>query len=108
MLYEVITGEVYAFWNGDKRMNVAKINMDSISLIPETYRVIFTPDSNTWDMAGIEGPYCVKHEDTYYLFYSSWTRGYEIGYARASNPLGPWFKYINNPIYGAQSKPACA
>jgi beta-xylosidase len=43
-----------------------------------------------WDSIGIEGAYVVKHAGTYYLFYSSWTRGYEIGYATAAKIDGPW------------------
>ena len=57
-----------------------------------------------WDSIGIEGAYVVKNEGTYYLFYSSWTRGYEIGYATAKSMTGPWTKHHNNPFYGAQNK----
>ena len=62
---------------------------------------------HTWDAIGIEGAYVIKHEDTYFLFYSSWTRGYEIGYATAPKVTGPWTKHDGEPIYGAQSKGAC-
>ncbi|BDD12628.1 hypothetical protein FUAX_50600 (plasmid) [Fulvitalea axinellae] len=57
-----------------------------------------------WDSAGIEGAYVIKRKGTYYLFYSSWTRGYEIGYATAKNIAGPWTKAKQNPIYGGQNK----
>lgn len=60
-----------------------------------------------WDSQGFEGAYVIKREDTYYLFYSSWTRGYEIGYATANSINGPWKKADNNPIYGATSKDLC-
>ncbi|GAB3655165.1 glycoside hydrolase family 43 protein [Echinicola sediminis] len=60
-----------------------------------------------WDSEGIEGAYVIKRNDTYYLFYSSWTRGYEIGYATANDINGPWKKASNNPIYGATSKKLC-
>ena len=60
-----------------------------------------------WDGIGIEGAYCIKREGLYYLFYSSWSRGYEIGYATATNPFGPWEKYEGNPVYGAQNKMKC-
>ena len=60
-----------------------------------------------WDSIGIEGAYIVKRGDTYYLFYSSWTRGYEIGIATAKKITGPWTKSPKNPVYGAQSKNAC-
>lgn len=60
-----------------------------------------------WDSQGFEGAYVIKREDTYYLFYSSWTRGYEIGYATSKSINGPWIKADNNPIYGATSKDLC-
>ena len=63
---------------------------------------------HTWDAIGIEGAYVIKNKGTYYLFYSSWTRGYEIGYATASKITGPWTKHASNPFYGAMNKNACA
>ncbi|KMT66836.1 glycoside hydrolase family 43 protein [Catenovulum maritimum] len=57
-----------------------------------------------WDSIGIEGAYVIKEKGTYYLFYSSWTRGYEIGYATAKSITGPWTKHSNNPFYGAMNK----
>lgn len=61
----------------------------------------------TWDAVGIEGSYVLKNNNTYYLFYSSWTRGYEVGYATASKITGPWTKHGNESFYGAQSKVDC-
>ena len=62
---------------------------------------------HTWDSIGIEGAYVIKRNGTYYLFYSSWTRGYEIGYATAPKITGPWTKAAENPFYGEQSEAAC-
>ncbi|MBQ8673903.1 MAG: glycoside hydrolase family 43 protein [Bacteroides sp.] len=50
---------------------------------------------------GREAPSCWKRNGRYYLLYSSWTRGYEIGYATAPAITGPWTKGAANPIYGA-------
>lgn len=104
-------GKVYAYWNGAKRMFAAEVDLQKAKpILPAGQKeasVIFTPDEDTWDSIGIEGPYVIKHKGIYYLFYSSWSRGYEIGYATASHPLGPWTKYKNNPIYGDQSPAAC-
>ncbi|MEM9986521.1 MAG: family 43 glycosylhydrolase, partial [Bacteroidota bacterium] len=60
-----------------------------------------------WDAIGIEGAYVIEHQGTYFLFYSSWTRGYEIGYATAPAITGPWTKYEGNPFYGAQNQATC-
>ena len=58
-----------------------------------------------WDSAGIEGAYVIKHGEKYYLFYSSWTDGYNIGYAVADKITGPWTKSTDNPIYGSLTRP---
>lgn len=60
-----------------------------------------------WDSQGIEGAYVIKRNGVYYLFYSSWTRGYEVGYATATSIKGPWKKASNNPIYGGTTKKLC-
>ncbi len=60
-----------------------------------------------WDSQGIEGAYVIKRNGIYYLFYSSWTRGYEVGYATATSIKGPWKKADNNPIYGATKPTLC-
>ncbi|MFC1652999.1 family 43 glycosylhydrolase [Planctomycetota bacterium] len=109
--FEDDDGKVYAYWNGAKRMYAAEVDMAAMKpILPQggdEPLIVFTPTPGTWDSIGIEGPYVIKHEDVYYMFYSSWSRGYEIGYATAINPLGPWTKFPGNPIYGAQSKGAC-
>ncbi|TFH38880.1 MAG: hypothetical protein E4G95_02540, partial [Bacteroidia bacterium] len=54
-----------------------------------------------WDGAGIEGAHVIKHDSTYYMFYSSWTQGYAVGYATSENIYGPWTKDKANPLFGA-------
>lgn len=48
-----------------------------------------------------EGPWMIKHNGTYYLFYSG-SNGqsvyYSVGYATAPTPLGPFTKYPDNPV----------
>ena len=48
-----------------------------------------------------EGPWMLKHNETYYLMYSgSGANGpeYAIGYATSKSPQGPFSKYAGNPI----------
>jgi hypothetical protein len=56
------------------------------------------PNSNIrWN----EGPNVIKHDSLYYLMYSANAydnANYDVGYATASSPLGPWTKYSGNPI----------
>jgi beta-xylosidase len=48
-----------------------------------------------------EGPFVVKHGQTYYMMFSTGHyrhQGYSLGYATAPGPLGPWAKADNNPV----------
>lgn len=48
-----------------------------------------------------EGPWMLKHKGTYYLLYSGTganSLNYAIGYATATNPMGPFVKHAGNPI----------
>jgi len=109
--FEDDSAKVYAYWNGAKRMYAAEVDMVTMKpVFPEGVDeplVVFHPTPGTWDSIGIEGPYVIKRRGTYIMFYSSWSRGYEIGYATATHPLGPWTKFVGNPIYGAQDRGTC-
>jgi xylan 1,4-beta-xylosidase len=100
-------GKVYLFTSG---INVQEIDLENVCLIGERKQILTPGEEHSWDGGkdvGIEGPGVIKRNDTYYLFYSSWGRGYEVGYAAARNILGPWTKCKDNPIYGAQSRARC-
>lgn len=134
--FEDDDGSVYAFWNRGREFGIgfAQIDLETGTFLTEPLSAItpapvdyaYDEDGNLltepnylgrpvpkvakyhdWDAIGIEGAYVIQKNDTYYLFYSSWTRGYEIGYATASSVTGPWTKHPENPFYGAQSKAAC-
>ena len=55
-------------------------------------------------VGGIEGPYVIKREGTYFMFFSSWTRRYEVGLLKSSSPLGPWELVSREPIFGTRKK----
>ena len=103
--FEDDDGKVFAYWNESRKITGSEVDLTTMSLKKKHY--FFTTEEGAWDQVGIEGAFMLKHEEIYYLFYSSWSRGYEIGYATSSNPLGPFVKYAGNPIYGAQYKPTC-
>lgn len=135
--FEDTDGKVWAFWNQGRNFGIGFAEIDlasgkfltepqsAIKPAPVTYDINSEGDTlkvpgydgrpipkvakyHDWDAIGIEGAYVIKENDRYYLFYSSWTRGYEIGYATADKITGPWTKYEGNPFYGAMSKEACA
>ncbi|HOY54665.1 MAG TPA: family 43 glycosylhydrolase [Opitutaceae bacterium] len=57
-----------------------------------------------WMIGGIEGPFVIKREGTYFMFFSTWTRGYEVGLLKSKSPLGPWTLVSPEPIFGTRKK----
>ena len=54
-----------------------------------------------------EGPFMLKHNDLYYLFYSAnhfKSQDYAVGYAVSESPFGPFRKYENNPVLVSDGK----
>ncbi len=107
--YEDKDEKVYAFFNRDKIIHVTEVDLENMKPVDKPIPCFAAGkmEYGDWDEIGIEGAYCINKDGQYYLFYSSWSRGYEIGYATANHPLGPWTKYEGNPIYGAQNKMKC-
>lgn len=73
------------------------VEIDLISLKTmgtKTNQIAPVNGSTAWngrrDHVGLEGPYVMKRNSIYYLFYSTWSRGYEVGYAISDNPLKNW------------------
>lgn len=135
-LFEDNDGKVWAFWNRGREFGIgyAQIDLQTATFLTEPQsairpakvdyeydelgNIVQVPGYDgrpkpkvskyyDWDAIGIEGAYVIKEKETYYLFYSSWTRGYEIGYATAPRITGPWTKFKENPFYGAMSKTKC-
>ena len=100
---------VYALQTG---ITVTEISLEPLAVVGEQTHVIADAETpGAWDSAINEGPFMVKRDGTYYLFWSGTARGYEVGYATAEHPLGPFAKHEHNPIYGAcraEFEKACA
>jgi xylan 1,4-beta-xylosidase len=62
------------------------------------------PGNPDWMIGGIEGPYVIKRDGWYFLFFSTWTRGYEVGVMRARHPLGPWELHQREPLFGTRKR----
>jgi xylan 1,4-beta-xylosidase len=62
------------------------------------------PGLPDWMIGGIEGPFVVKRHGAYWMFFSAWTRGYEVGVLRAPSPLGPWMLCPRDPIFGTRKR----
>lgn len=104
-------GKTYIFRSG---LDAFEVDLPNAKVIGKPFDVLAKGPKGAWDgrsddapAVGLEGPWVIKIEKTYYCFYSSWGRGYEVGYATADNVRGPWTRYAHNPIYGAQDEQWC-
>jgi xylan 1,4-beta-xylosidase len=52
----------------------------------------------------IEGPFVIKRDDTYFMFFSTWTCGNEAGLLKSKSPLGPWELASRESIFGTRKK----
>lgn len=96
-------GTVWAFWDISHADGIfaAPIDLEKGRFTAEPLNIIRPGASGEWDEVGLEGACVFKRNGIYYLMYSSWTRGYEMGYATATSIRGPWTKSDQNPFYGA-------
>lgn len=106
-LFEDENGKVYAFFNNGwtdlHHIYVAEMDPATCRLKEAPVELI-SQEPGKWDGAGIEGAHVVKKDGIYYLFYSSWTYGYAVGYATATHIYGPWKKSADNPLFGGYLK----
>ena len=107
-LFQDDDGKVYLFRNG---ISAIQVNLDQAQTVGEPFNVLSPGPGTDWDgtaqgapKVDLEGPSVFKHDHNYYLLYASLGHGYEEGYATAPRITGPWLKYHNNPVYGAQDE----
>ncbi|KAI1303376.1 Intracellular endo-alpha-(1-_5)-L-arabinanase [Halotydeus destructor] len=66
---------------------------DGLSVVGQVVDLI--REDLSWEEGDVEGPWFVKHDEYYYLFYSGsdyCTDRYAVGVARGKSPLGPYEK----------------
>ena len=102
-LFEDEDGKTYLYCSGNGLFQ-ARIDLQNGKLIGniQKFRSATDPENPTWMRGGIEGPFVLKREGIYYMFFSTWTRGYEVGLLRAKTPLGPWELASPQPIFGTR------
>lgn len=92
---------------GGNKIFVAEFKDDFSGIKTETLKECITAEDGWEDTKRIpappisEGPTVIKHNGTYYLFYSAndfRNIDYAVGYATSKSPMGPWEKSSNNPI----------
>jgi beta-xylosidase len=100
-------GKLYLLWKNDGNccglgvaLWVQELSSDGITLVSEPVKLIVMDQS--WERPLIENPAMVKHNDTYYLFYSgNWweSHQYAVGYAVCETVTGPCEKPLNKPWF---------
>jgi len=102
-LFEDEDGQTYLYCSGNGLFQ-AKIDLPSGKLAGDLHKFRSATDKENpkWMWGGIEGPFVLKREGIYYMFFSTWTRGYEVGLLRSKSPLGPWELASAEPIFGTR------
>jgi len=104
-LFEDEDGQSYLYCSGNGLFQ-AKIDLNTGKLTTPIQKFLDKrqPGYPEWMAGGIEGPFVVKKEGTYFMFFSTWTRGYEVGLLKSTSPLGPWQLASPEPIFGTRKK----
>ena len=104
-LFEDEDGQTYLYCSGNGLFQ-AKIDLITGKLITPIQKFLDKkqPGYPEWMLGGIEGPFVLKKDGTYFMFFSTWTRGYEVGLLKSKSPLGPWELASQNPIFGTRKK----
>jgi len=104
-LFEDDDGQTYLYCSGNGLFQ-AKIDLPSGKIIGSVQKFLDKkePGYPEWMTGGIEAPFVVKRDGTYFMFFSTWTRGYEVGLLKSSSPLGPWVLASPDPVFGTRKK----
>jgi beta-xylosidase len=95
-LFTDTDGKHHIFWAHHDGIHQGEIELPSCRLVGKSLLAIAC-SRDGWDTK-IEGPVIFRHADWFYMFFSSFTRDYDMGIARARKITGPWQQQPNNPI----------
>jgi xylan 1,4-beta-xylosidase len=104
-LFEDEDGQTYLYCSGNGLWQ-AKIDLPSGKIIDSIQKFLDKkqPGYPGWMVGGIEGPFVFKKDGTYFMFFSTWTRGYEVALLKSKAPLGPWELASPEPIFGCRKR----
>lgn len=111
-------GVRYLIWKEDGNSQgkptfiwLQSLSEDGTKLIGQPHELIRN-DPSSWEGSVVEGPFILRHDGWYYLFYSG--NGccgdgchYALGVARARALFGPWKKNPANPILAGNETWKC-
>jgi len=87
-------GRLYLIWKGSVWMYLRELQSDGLGFTDDSVHEILQNDL-AWESYIIEGPWVVKRNNTFYMFYSGneyCGTKYAVGVARALKVQGPWVK----------------
>lgn len=104
-LFEDEDGQVYFYCSGNGLFQ-AKIDLFTGKLTTPIQKFLDKkqPGYPEWMVGGIEGPFVLKQNNEYFMFFSTWTHGDEVGLLKSKSPLGPWVLASDEPIFGTRKK----
>jgi xylan 1,4-beta-xylosidase len=104
-LFEDEDGQTYFYCSGNGLFQ-ARIDLSTGKLVGKAEKFLDKKEAGypEWMVGGIEGPFVIKKDGTYFMFFSTWTRGYEVGLLKSRTPLGPWELVSREPIFGTRKK----
>ena len=105
-LFADTDGRVYLFYATDFGIFARGFDIESLCVTGNAHLIVPKGKVGEWDSIGVEGSFVVKRGGRYYHWYSSWTRGYEMGCAVSDSVLGTYEKCAGNPVIssGGQGK----
>ncbi len=95
-------GKHYLYWGSYDVVCAAEMNADAT-------RIVGTPKEVLISRRG-EGPFVVRHDDFYYMFYSESTccsgafSGYQVKVGRSESPMGPFVDDRGTPLTALEPK----
>lgn len=98
-------GTVWLFYNTDRAIFARRFDTQTATTYGEIVSIIEKGGDGEWDSIGIEGSFVVRRNGKLYLWYSSWTRGYEMGVAESDGVGKPFVKRKDNPMISSGMKP---
>lgn len=98
-------GTVWLFYTLGGGIYARRFDTDSCKTVGDAFCIIEKGSDGEWDSIGVEGSFVVKRDGKYYHWYSSWTRGYEMGCSVSDRVTGPYKKCADNPIITSGGEP---
>jgi predicted GH43/DUF377 family glycosyl hydrolase len=96
--------DIYKMWyagtggDGIEQIGYAT-SKDGFTWTKYAHNPVLKPNYKTWEEGGVFGPYVIKEEDTYKMWYSGWVEPVAggIGYAISQDGIN-WIKSSENPV----------